>query len=79
MLERLAQLETELGRLAAKMEDLRAERDGLRQQLSASEGLRRKVEQLERRNRELEWEQERLRERVAVLLQRVDAAIADGE
>jgi chaperonin cofactor prefoldin len=61
------------------MEALRAERDRLRQQLEASDDLRRQVDRLERQNRDLEAERERLRERVAALVRRVDAAIAGSE
>ncbi|MFA9461373.1 hypothetical protein [Thiohalorhabdus methylotrophus] len=79
MRDRLAQLEAELARLAAEINDLRAERDRLTRELEHCAELRRQVEGLRIRNQYLEAERGRLRERLAALLRRVDAAIADSE
>ncbi|HKL77810.1 MAG TPA: hypothetical protein VJ985_05520 [Gammaproteobacteria bacterium] len=65
--------------MATDIRELRAERDRLRRELDAYDGLRQRAEQLEQRNETLEAERRQLRDQVADLIRRVDAAIADGE
>lgn len=75
MADRLAQLEEGLGRLAREIEILRAERDRLKRQVAASQALQEQVEALRAQNRALQTERRQLRERVASLIERLDAVI----